>query len=173
MFKRFALAAAVPLAAVATIVPAQAATTGTDRTVKAASVTTATAPGAYPLRAVRSSTVRCAGTLVSRTNAMAGKTLVGTLEVYGSKANGGTMVACFRHAGATAHKRLPTSVSVVAAKSARATKPAVAVVASGNFISWAGPAAVSGVRGNCFQAAGAVKYMGKAVAVTTPAVCTK
>lgn len=101
MCKTLMLAALVPATAMAGILPAQA-----SGTVHSSAVATRTAPGAYPLHAVRSSSVRCAGTLGYRAYAKAGKAVVGELDVYTTKAGGGTVIACFRHAGATAHKRV-------------------------------------------------------------------
>ncbi|GAA1398579.1 hypothetical protein [Luteococcus peritonei] len=179
MSKRaIAIAALSPLALLGATLPAQAADSGwapvpKQQTVKAKMVTGRTAPGASPLRQIRSSSVRCAGTLIDRQYAYLGRTVVGELTIYTTSANRGTAIACFKHVGPTKGVNLPTSVSLVAIKSERATRPAVQVVASGRFRSWAGPAAIGGVnnKGYCVLAAGAMQYKGRTVVVESDLMC--
>ena len=173
-----ASSALVPVSLLATALPAHAAdstwvATTPTQGVSAQRVVGSTAPGASPLRQVRSSTVSCAGTLISRTPAKLGKTVVGELSIYIVNKNTGTAIACFKHVGPTKGVRLPTSVSIVAAKKATATRPAVTVLATGNFRSWAGPAAIGGVnrKGYCVAAGGAMKYKGKTITAQSPLMC--
>lgn len=168
---------ALPAVALASAVPAQASwtpvTPKTGGRVSAQAVSFKNYAGGAPMRQVRSSSVKCTGTVISRQVVKHAGKPAGELTIYVNSKNKTTAIACFKHVGITKGKRLPTSVALVSAKSATATKPAVQVVASGNFISYAGPAAIGGVKGACVQAAGAMKIGKKAVSIESPVLCDK
>ncbi len=166
----------IPATALATALPAHAqfgpADTGKG-TVQAQAVQKRTAPGAAPLKALRSTGQSCSGQNVWRQTVSEKGRPIGQLDVYYKSGNKGTLIACFKHVGATKCKRLPTAVSIAAAKSQTATQPAVQVTAAGNFRSYAGPAVVGGANGQCVVAAGSIKYAGKTYLVTSPVLCDK
>ncbi|MDN5564761.1 MAG: hypothetical protein L0G49_13520 [Luteococcus sp.] len=172
-----ASALTLPALALASAIPAQATwtpvTPKTGNRVSAQAVSFKNYAGGAPMRQVRSSSVKCTGTVISRQVVKHAGKPAGELTIYVNAKNKTTAIACFKHAGITKGKRLPTSVALISAKSATATKPAVHVVASGNFVSYAGPAAISGVKGACVQAAGAIKIGKKTVAIESPVLCDR
>lgn len=136
--------------------------------IRSTAVAGTTASGASPIHRVRSSSVACSGTLYYSGQATLKGKVVGQLYVYMRSADGGQAIACFKHAGITKGKRAVTSVAVAAAKKYDAQKPDALVVAYGNFSSYAGPAAVGGIKGSYVQAAGAVVVGKQQVTIESP-----
>lgn len=167
---------AAPAPSLATAVPAQASWVPVapkdGGRVQAQAVSFKNHPGSSPMKQVRSSLLSCRGTVISKVVVKDGSKPAGELTVYAQPARNTTAVACFKHVGTTKGKRLPTSVALVSAKSPTA-KPAVEVVASGNFVSYAGPVGISNVKGACVQAAGVIKVGKKAVLAQSPVLCDR
>lgn len=164
--RMIATAVLAPAAALASIIPA---TTAHAAPVKSNTVRVISTGGVAPLHALRSSTQRCAGTQIGRVPLMAAGKPVAELDVYATAKNGGTVIACTKHLGATRGVRLQTGAAVVGAPTVT-SKKGVAVGATGKFVSYAGPAAIGGVKGKYFAASGSIVYKGKVISATTKPV---
>lgn len=165
--RMIATAVLAPAAALASVIPA---TTAHAAPVKSNTVRVINTGGAAPLHALRSSTQRCAGVLIGRVPAVVAGKPVAELDVYATPSNGGTVIACTKHVGATRGVRLKTSAGVVGSPTLT-SKKGVVVAAGGNFVSYAGPAAIGGVKGKYFAASGSIVYKGKVITmVTKPAM---
>lgn len=93
---------------------------------------------------------------------------IGQLDVYYKSGNKGTLIACFKHVGATKGKRTHRGVDRRGQEPDGHPARRPGDLVAGNFRSYAGPAVVGGANGQCVVAAGSIKYAGKTYLVTSP-----
>lgn len=159
-----------PVATLATALPASASPVPASTTRVAAK-----APVTHlgTMRILPRTTQHCSGTPVMRVPGLVKKVEVAELDVYLLPKNGGTVVACMRHVGPARGVHHMTSVLLAGAPKLT-SKTGLVAVGHGWDRYYSGPAAIGGIKGNCFSAAGAMEISKKlTITLETKPVCVK